>query len=886
MKLRSILGGLLAMAAIAACKPDEILVEPELDLNKTSASVTAEGGEVEFEVTSNVDWTADADQDWVSVDPQTGKGNAKVKATVAPNETEEARTATVTVKADKLTKTLKITQTGKEKEEEPTPPEPEKQEYLLVGDAVDCGWDPANGIVLTLTDGYYVAKEVGIQANKGMHFTKNAAWEGNVKGLHGLIAPNEIGEVGNNDIALTTGGAYDVYLAEALDKFYFMTPGKTPAEAVEHVDIAVSWGMMGMFVGNEWGSDIPMEYEGDWIVAKGAEFSALTFKIRGNGSWSDPTNIGMAPGSEKGVINGKISVVTAEYSKANLGGDAADIKLNGEAGVYDVYFNFENLEVYVMEPGYKPGEKEPQNPDPVDPSQISYTVVGTLNNINWDNAAAEGQMTYDGTYHVAQNVPFVWASTLYGGPEQIEFKIVETGTWDGFGVAAGTEVQAANAEIAVVAGGDNICVAAAEGAYDVYLDAANGKVWVMTPGYKPGETPEIPEVPEPDYEKISANEVTEWGLDAMTTLLGQYGSGTEVTEDFVYESLYFYAGGGKFKFGENNNAAGEKVARVQFGGKGDYEKNKQLVKFYVSTPGTLKVEAISSGSDARPLMVAIDGALTSEAGYELPDKTGTPVVVEVDCSAAADGSEIALWSGNSGINVFSIKWIPAGVTEQPEQPEQPEPLYVQWLFTADAMSAYADTFGTVEGVADKTAGDGGMYVQANVAGEGKISYVQVDKSEIDVDGKATRITGGTGHPYVTGIWPGDYWLFEATDGTEYAAGTSVNISYITRTSKTGHKYWRLEYLDGEEWKPAMETASYTLNEQEFTYNIAMNNDGKTNVEVNATVDLSVATKVVKFRMLCVANGQSSNEAYVAAPNGGTCRIAGDEATSPVIKVVK
>ena len=222
------------------------------------------------------------------------------------------------------------------------------------------------------------------------------------------------------------------------------------------------------------------------------------------------------------------------------------------------------------------------------------------------------------------------------------------------------------------------------------------------------------------------------------------------------------------------------------------------------------------------------------------------------------------------------------------QPETPEAnaLNVQWLFTADAMTAYADNFGTTAGVADKAAGDGGMFVQANVAGEGKISYVQVDKTELDVDGKATRITGGTGHPYVTGIWPGDYWLFEATDGTEYAAGTAVNISYITRTSKTGHKYWRLEYLDGEEWKPAMETTAYTLNEQEFTYNIAMFDDGKTNVEVNATVTLSVATKDVKFRMLCVANGQSSNEAYVAAPNGGTCRIAGDEATSPVIKVVK
>ena len=38
-------------------------------------------------------------------------------------------------------------------------------------------------------------------------------------------------------------------------------------------------------------------------------------------------------------------MVTAEYSKANLGGDAADIKLNGEAGVYDVYFNYDKLEL-------------------------------------------------------------------------------------------------------------------------------------------------------------------------------------------------------------------------------------------------------------------------------------------------------------------------------------------------------------------------------------------------------------------------------------------------------------------------------------------------------------------------------------------------------------
>ena len=367
------------MAAIAACEQPQEEVTPALDLNKTAATVTADGGAVEFEVTANVDWTADADQDWVSVDPQTGNGNAKVKATVAPNETESARTATVTVKADKLTKTLKITQSGKAAE------------------------DPGQG----------------------------------------------------ED----------------------PTPG-------------VSWGLMGCFVDNLWSTDVPMTQEGEWAVAKGAQFTELTFKIRGNASWDDATNIGYAPGTAKGYVNGKLSVVTAEYAKANLGGDSADIKLDGEAGTYDVYFSFEKLEVYVMEEGCKPGEKDPVIP--TEPKEVTYTIAGTLNGINWNNASAEGLMTKEGAYHVAKNVPFVTAATLYGGADQIEFKVCETGTWDAFGVAAGTPAQSANTEIPVQMGGDNICVAAEEGAYDVYLDAENGKVWVMAPGYKPGETPAAP----------------------------------------------------------------------------------------------------------------------------------------------------------------------------------------------------------------------------------------------------------------------------------------------------------------------------------------------------------------------------------------------------------
>ena len=228
------------------------------------------------------------------------------------------------------------------------------------------------------------------------------------------------------------------------------------------------------------------------------------------------------------------------------------------------------------------------------------------------------------------------------------------------------------------------------------------------------------------------------------------------------------------------------------------------------------------------------------------------------------------------------------LAEDPIAEPEPEPgVLAEWLFSADAMAAYKDTFGTTDGTLDNTAGDGGMYVAANKAGEGKITFVQIDKTTLDAESKnAKRITGSTGHPTAYGVWPGDYWLFEATGKTSYSSGTKVNISYITRTSKTGMKYWRLEYLDGADWKAAMTTTKVTVNGEEIEYNIMMNADGSTNVKIDNTVTLSSSTEVVKFRMLCVANDQANGKGPIEKPNGGTCRIAGAEGTSPVIKVVE
>ena len=532
MKIRHLLIGMLAIAGAVACKQDEPVQEPKLDVDKAAVEVAATAGEATFNVTSNQSWVASADADWVSLEPASGSASEKavaVKLTAEDNETTEAREATVTVKAGELTKTVKVNQAAGQGGETPGPELP-KSEWALVGTfGADNNWNPASELYLSVLDEeYFVYYGLELATDSEFKFLKGGAWPpaGQEVGGNGLVEPNTIQPAGGSNIKVTEAGKYDIYLAADLTKFYIMSEGKLPAEAVEPAPVENQWGMMGCFVDNQWASDVPMTKEGEWIVAKGAQFTELTFKIRANASWADATNIGRAPGSERAVVNGKIEVVTAEYAKANLGGDAADIKLNGEPGTYDVYFSFENLEVYVMEAGFKPGEKEPQNPDPV---EVTYTVVGTLADAAWVNNAPAGLMAKEGDLYVAKNVPFVWNSTCYGGDyNRIEFKIVETGTWDGFAYPEKNVDQYANAEITVQNGGENIALDAPEGNYDVYFDKANKKVWVMEPGFKPGEKEPLVPQPEPEY----TLDGKQWLLSAMDTYvlidLGLYEEGAMV----------------------------------------------------------------------------------------------------------------------------------------------------------------------------------------------------------------------------------------------------------------------------------------------------------------------------------------------------------------------
>ena len=270
-------------------------------------------------------------------------------------------------------------------------------------------------------------------------------------------------------------------------------------------------------------------------------------------------------------------------------------------------------------------------------------------------------------------------------------------------------------------------------------------------------------------------------------------------------------------------------------------------------------------------------------------------VKQVDCP---DGLSISKLNGNKvqltgyscgliGANLFGILTTAVKDNGPAVVPRPEKLLYAKWRFTTTTMTAYKDFFGGTDGKHDTAPGSGGLYVPSNVEGNGKIEYIQIDKSEIDINSKASRIIGGTGHPYVTGAWPGDYWLFSATDNYEYPAGTSLHIKFLTRVSATGQRYWMLEYFDGKDWKPAEEYPISTETESgaNAVYNFV---EPTSNIAVECEWKLAAPCREPMFRMRCVANAQANDMGPLAAPNGGTCRIAdnGDEGedAGPVFEV--
>lgn len=186
----------------------------------------------------------------------------------------------------------------------------------------------------------------------------------------------------------------------------------------------------------------------------------------------------------------------------------------------------------------------------------------------------------------------------------------------------------------------------------------------------------------------------------------------------------------------------------------------------------------------------------------------------------------------------------------------------EWYFATDQKSTLEAHFnlGAKTGTSELE-GFGNpdeLYIDANYYGTGKFKYWQVDKTPIvdAIKKRCKRTITSAGEPMAVPPYTGDYALWTATPSASLAAGTKVHIFFAVRPNDPQIcKYWKLQYLDGTEWKPVAEqikTATTANGTIEYTHELIWN-ELQYNTFVDAVVTLTAETSEVQFKFECVDN---------------------------------
>lgn len=159
----------------------------------------------------------------------------------------------------------------------------ESWEWMTLDDAVDYvyvapedrpltmeirgSWDEwAEGVAMTEDGDYFVIK--GRSFEKGTKF-KFLSSRGNWYGVSGAVSIDTELPVGGDDITIPSGGTYDLYIANTLDKFYIMTSGKKPVQpdASEYyrfyVQDKIGWGQLYFYA---WGNFSSAGWPGNEMI--------------------------------------------------------------------------------------------------------------------------------------------------------------------------------------------------------------------------------------------------------------------------------------------------------------------------------------------------------------------------------------------------------------------------------------------------------------------------------------------------------------------------------------------------------------------------------------------------------------------------------------------
>ena len=254
--------------------------------------------------------------------------------------------------------------------------------------------------------------------------------------------------------------AYDIYVNPAEGdngKFVIVAAGEQMPEdkPVEEEVVVGYWAVVGTMSG--WKDYAAMTLDGDWHVATNVKLTASDrFKFRADNDW----------GVNRGAAGEPDEVIIANDVETDVYGGGKNFFV-AEGGFYTISINKAATKVKVVKTADLPVESVPDQPS-------DWAIAGSFN--SWGDANMVTTSTPD--VFVVKNVDF-------GAYAEFKIKKQKLGSNDGWGTNYGVKsVNYLNTNIwvSVQSGsGTNIFVVNA-GKYDVYFDAANVRVYLMTAG--------------------------------------------------------------------------------------------------------------------------------------------------------------------------------------------------------------------------------------------------------------------------------------------------------------------------------------------------------------------------------------------------------------------
>ena len=335
-------------------------------------------------------------------------------------------------------------------------------------------WSANVAALKTSTDGLYVVQGIALEAFAEFKFRDGDNWDGKNFGAEfSYTAPNSVVnavENGTTNCSVAQAGTYDLYLDTVNAKIYIMTAGTEIVNATaqtangqgpEVVVPDANWGVIGSF--NEWSANVAAlktSTDGLYVVQGIALEAFAEFKFREGDNW-DGNNFGA-----EFAYSAPNSVVNA-IEKGNNCSVA-------QAGTYDLYLDTVNAKIYIMTAGTEIVNATAQTANgegpavEVNPEASAWGIVGAFN--NWDNDIVLYTTSTEGLL-VAEGVTIEAYS---------EFKFRKDKKWDtNFG--AKYAYTTPNSVVEAVSGGSN-CSVSLTGTYDIYLDTAKSKIYIMTAG--------------------------------------------------------------------------------------------------------------------------------------------------------------------------------------------------------------------------------------------------------------------------------------------------------------------------------------------------------------------------------------------------------------------